>query len=116
MRLASFERFDVAHQPYRVAHARADVSAAAARRRQPLDFASREVENVHDRARYAEHFAQRLNRRARDRLGRLLGSDRAIDLVQDLQALGMLAVCLDEAPIEHGVLGQEHREHETCRK
>ena len=87
LRLAAPQRLDVAHQPHRVAHAGSDVRAAAAGRRQPLDLARGEVEDVDDGARHVEQLAQRLNHRRGDGLGRLLGRDGAVDLVQDAQVL-----------------------------
>src|ERR1700682_345644 len=95
LRFASFQRFHVADQPYRIAHARSNMSPAATSRGQPLGFARSEVDYVYHRARHSEYFAQRLNGRACDRFWRLLGGHGAVDLIEDLQPPRMLAVRRD---------------------
>ena len=59
---------------------------AASDRGQPLDFAGRQIEEIHDRPGHAEQVAQLREDRLRD-LRRCLGGDqRSIDLVKELQA------------------------------
>src|SRR5260221_235102 len=62
-------------------------SASAAA--QPFHLARLLVEEIDDDARHAEEVAQREHHRLRDRHRRLLGDERAVDLVQDAQPLGL---------------------------
>ena len=111
--LAALERLDVAHHLHRKADARSDMNAAAPRRRQPLGFPRRKVEHVHDRARNAENFAQRLYGRRRDDLGRFRRSDRMVDFMQDAQPPGVLVVRFDEPSVKSAVFQQQHQQHQT---
>ena len=113
LRLAALQRLDVAHHVHRKAHARSDMNPATSRRRQPFGLARFEIEQIHHRARYAEDFPQWLYRRRRDDLGGLGRRNRMVDLMQDAQAPGVLAMRLDKPPVEGAVLQQQHQQHQT---
>ena len=80
----------IAHELERKADAGPATDATAPGRRQPLHFAGRQVEEVHDRARDPEQGPQPLQGRLGDLHGRRRGDDRPVDLVQDAEPLGVL--------------------------
>ena len=66
------------------------MDAAPSCSRQPLRFAGREVEQVHDGARDAEQVTNAPQHRLGDLDGRPGGDDGPVDLEKDAQALGVL--------------------------
>jgi hypothetical protein len=90
LKFAPAEGVEVPGEAEGIAHAGAEMDPVAADGGQPLDLTGLPVEQVHDGARHAEQIAQPPEDRLRDRHRRGLGDDGAVDLVQDLEAPGLL--------------------------
>ena len=102
LQLTTPQHIHVAHQRQGKANAGPGPDAATAGRGQPLDLAGLPVEEVHDGAGHPEQLAQTRNYRGRESDGGLLGDHRQVDLVQQLEPLGVLRKrCLGGLQVRH---------------
>ena len=115
--LAPAQTGQVPGQIQRIANAGPQVHAVAPHRGEPLHFAGLPVEQVNDGAGHAQQIAQPPEHRLGDRNRGGLGDDRAIDLVQDPEALGVLGQLLLGPRVrqgDRGVIGERLQQRDLA--